>query len=174
MGPGEAPFLSSTYAQYDNGANVFQYYQRFGGVGVVGVVSAGSIVNVDEYTELTVSDTASVRITLNCSGLFDVSADTVVYVKVFEVAETPTPTNPTIDSGQSVTLSSSWSGGTPTYTIKWYTGPSGNSCSGLFDVSADTVVYVKVLDVAETPVNSMFAVIAFNPDPVKLPVKCQT
>ena len=32
---------------------------------------------------------------------------------------------------------------------------------GLFDVSADTVVYVKVLDVAETPVNSMFAVIAF-------------
>ena len=27
-------------------------------------------------------------------------------------------------------------------------------------MSADTVVYVKVLDVAETPVNSMFEVIA--------------
>ena len=34
------------------------------------------------------------------------------------------------------------------------------NCSGLFDVSADTVVYVKVFEVAETPVNSMFDVIA--------------
>ncbi len=40
-----------------------------------------------------------------------------------------TPTNPTIDSGQSITLSSSWSGGTPDYTVKWYAGPSGNTCS---------------------------------------------
>ncbi len=29
---GEAPQLSGTYAQYDNGANVFQYYQRWGGI----------------------------------------------------------------------------------------------------------------------------------------------
>jgi hypothetical protein len=27
---GVAPYLTSTYAQYDNGANVFNYYQRFG------------------------------------------------------------------------------------------------------------------------------------------------
>ena len=59
------------------------------GVGAVGVVSAGPIVNVDEYTEFTVSDTASVTITLNFSGLFDVSALTVVYVKVFVVDATP-------------------------------------------------------------------------------------
>ena len=39
------------------------------------------------------------------------------------------PSNPTIDSGQSITFSSSWSGGTPDYTVKWYTGPSGNTCS---------------------------------------------
>ena len=29
---GEAPQLSPTYAQYDNGADVFNYYQRFGGL----------------------------------------------------------------------------------------------------------------------------------------------
>jgi hypothetical protein len=29
---GEAPQLSSTYAEYDNGANVFNYYQRWGGL----------------------------------------------------------------------------------------------------------------------------------------------
>ena len=29
---GEAPQLSSTYAQYDNGANVFSFYQAFGGL----------------------------------------------------------------------------------------------------------------------------------------------
>ena len=51
--------------------------------------NAGSIVKVDEYTEFTVSDTASVTITLNFSGLFDVSALTVVYVKVFVVDATP-------------------------------------------------------------------------------------
>ena len=32
--------------------------------------------------------------------------------------------------------------------------------SGLLAVSADTVVYVKVLLVVDTPVNSMFAVVA--------------
>ena len=42
---------------------------------------------------------------------------------------TPTPTDPTIDSGQSITLSSSWSGGFSPYTVEWYTGPSGNTCS---------------------------------------------
>ena len=44
---------------------------------------------------------------------------------------TPTisPSNPIIDIGQSITLTGSWTGGSPTYTIKWYTGPSGNTCS---------------------------------------------
>ena len=50
----------------------------FAGVGAVGVVNAGFMVKVDEYTEFTVSDTASVTMTLNFSGLFEVSALTVV------------------------------------------------------------------------------------------------
>ena len=51
-------------------------------VGLDGVIapatSAGFIVKVEEYTELTVVGCESVTITLNCSGLFDVSALTVV------------------------------------------------------------------------------------------------
>ena len=61
----------------------------FVGVGAAGVVSAGFMVKVDEYTEFTVSDTASVTMTLNFSGLFDVSALSVVYVKVLLVDATP-------------------------------------------------------------------------------------
>jgi YVTN family beta-propeller protein len=38
-------------------------------------------------------------------------------------------TNNVIDSSQVVNISSSWSGGTVPYTIKWYTGPSGNTCA---------------------------------------------
>ena len=39
------------------------------------------------------------------------------------------PANIVIDSGQSITLTASLSGGTSPYTIKWYTGPSGNTCA---------------------------------------------
>ena len=42
---------------------------------------------------------------------------------------TITPSTPSIDTGQSITLTGSWSGGTPDYTVKWYTGPSGSTCS---------------------------------------------
>ena len=54
-----------------------------------GMPIAGFMVNVDEYAELTVSDTASITMTLNCSGLFAASADVVEYVKVFDVDGTP-------------------------------------------------------------------------------------
>ncbi len=41
-----------------------------------------------------------------------------------------TPASPSIDSGQSIELTDTWTGGTPDYTAKWYTGPSGSSCAG--------------------------------------------
>ena len=34
-----------------------------------------------------------------------------------------------IDTGQSILLTVLWSGGTSPYIVKWYTGPSGNTCS---------------------------------------------
>ena len=40
-----------------------------------------------------------------------------------------TPASLTIDSGQGITLTDTWSGGTPPYTVKWYTGPAGNTCA---------------------------------------------
>ena len=39
------------------------------------------------------------------------------------------PANPSIDTGQSILINSSWSGGTAPYNAVWYTGPSGNTCS---------------------------------------------
>ena len=52
-------------------------------------------------------------------------------VNVNPALSTPiiSPTNPAMDSGRSITLTASWTGGTPDYTVKWYTGPAGNSCS---------------------------------------------
>ncbi len=43
-------------------------------------------------------------------------------------AGTSTPSSPVIDSGQSVTLSASWSGGASIFTVKWYSG-SSSTCS---------------------------------------------
>ncbi len=40
-----------------------------------------------------------------------------------------TPAAPTINSGQAILLTSQWTGGTSTYTIKWLTGPSTNTCA---------------------------------------------
>ena len=39
------------------------------------------------------------------------------------------PANPSMDTGQSILINSSWSGGTAPYNAVWYTGPSGNTCS---------------------------------------------
>ena len=42
---GESPLLSTTYAQYDNGANIFNYYQTFGGLSSNSLPSGWSSVN---------------------------------------------------------------------------------------------------------------------------------
>jgi len=55
---GESPLLSSTYAQYDNGANVFPYYQRWGSLsglpsGWSSISGANTnITNFPSYTEI--------------------------------------------------------------------------------------------------------------------------
>jgi YVTN family beta-propeller protein len=86
------------------------------------------------------------------------------------------PYNPTIADGQSITLTGSWTGGTPDYTVTWYTGPSGNSCSqdsgnvlatysgisasynSLSISPATTNSYcIKVTDSAITPVSQLSA-----------------
>ena len=53
---GEAPQLSSTYAQYDNGANIFPYYQRWGSLSALpsgwSSISGTVITYSSTYTEL--------------------------------------------------------------------------------------------------------------------------
>ncbi len=97
---------------------------------------------------------------------------------------TVTPVSPAIDSGQRITLTGSWTGGTSTYTVKWYTGPSTNTCaqdssnviatySGLATTSNSISVSptttngycIGVTDSANTPVtvNSVVDVVTVNP-----------
>jgi hypothetical protein len=60
---GEAPQLSSTYAQYDDGANVFTYYTRFGGTslptGWSGFGSSYSLTYGTTYLTITTTDTGN-------------------------------------------------------------------------------------------------------------------
>jgi len=62
------------------------------------------------------------------------SATTRVTVSAALATPTISPSSRTIDSGQSITLTVSWSGGTSTYTVKLY-GSSTSSCS-----SASTLI----------------------------------
>ena len=78
--------------------------------------------NSPEQFNVIVTDSVSNTVNSIYSSTFQINA-------AMTTPTAPTPTNPTIDSGQSITLSSSWTGGTSTYTIKWYTGPSGNTCT---------------------------------------------
>ncbi len=52
------------------------------------------------------------------------SANDIVTVNPDLSAPTITPSNPTIDNGQSITFSSTWSGGTPDYTASLYSSPT--------------------------------------------------
>jgi len=56
---GEAPQLSSTYAEYDDGASVFPYYQRWGGLSTLpsgwSSISGTVITYASTYTEIYVS-----------------------------------------------------------------------------------------------------------------------
>ena len=53
---GEAPQLSSTYAEYDDGANIFTYYQRWGGLSALPTdwssASGTVIIFNSDYTEI--------------------------------------------------------------------------------------------------------------------------
>jgi hypothetical protein len=53
---GEAPQLSSNYAEYDNGANVFDYYQRWGGLSTLPTdwsSVSGTVITFDsDYTKI--------------------------------------------------------------------------------------------------------------------------
>ena len=130
-------------------------------------ISASRLTAGDSYSfELNVKDNASSPETL-------VSPSTVVTVSPALTAGTPTPQNPHIDSGQSVTLTASASGGTGSHTFQWYSGISAEAClalgslvpnatSATFSVSPTSTAYYcyTVTDSATSPETHVSSVAA--------------
>jgi hypothetical protein len=85
--------------------------------------------------ELQVTDNSGAMVTSNTVTVTVYSALT---------AGSITPSAPGIDSGQSISLSASWTGGTSTYTVTWYSGGSAN-CAG------DTTVVATHTGVSASP-----------------------
>ncbi len=99
------------------------------------------------------------------------SGDTVT-VNSAIVAGAITPPNPTIDSGQAITLTSHVSGGTPSFSYQWYSdGICGTAISGAasptftFSSSATTNYSYKVTDSAQSPASACSPVDTVTVDP---------
>jgi hypothetical protein len=87
-------------------------------------VPSGSLSAGSSYTfELSVSDAATSAMTLVSGPSTDVTASAPL------AAGPIAPVAPTIDDGQSVTLSADVSGGAVGYTYQWYSGSSAGSCT---------------------------------------------
>ncbi len=72
---GEAPSLSGTYGQYDNGANIFTFYDNF----------AGATLNASRWT--TIKSASGVTVTVN-NGLTITTTTTTAYAFVISPSET--------------------------------------------------------------------------------------
>jgi len=67
-----------------------------------------------------------------------VSSPSSVTVNPALTAGSITPSGVTMDSGQSISLSASWSGGSSTYAVSWYSGSSATCASDTTLVSTDS------------------------------------
>ena len=65
------------------------------------------------------------------------SSNAIIIVNSALLAKAITPSNPTIDSGQSITLTANPSGGTTPYSYQWYSGTS-STCSSDTAISGAT------------------------------------
>ncbi len=74
---GEAPQLSSTYGQYDNGANIFLYYNNGGSTANLNVENGGSLTVA---TETNPYGSSTSILTLTGSGSTTTSAETVAWL----------------------------------------------------------------------------------------------
>ena len=105
-----AKLYSSTTSTCNTGSTLVQTVSHL----TSGSVSFGSVSPTSNTWYCTfVTDSSSTPETTN-------SISSEVIINPVLSAPTISPSNPTIDSGQSVTFSSTWSGGTPTYGISLY------------------------------------------------------
>jgi len=110
---GEAPSISGTYGQYDNGANVFTFYDNF-----VGVSLSGKWTSITSSATITVNNGLTVSLTASSGYGFIVSATQTFPL----VAETYTSSGNSIlgiTTSQSInTFKAPYSG----YSLNWFTG----------------------------------------------------
>ncbi len=123
-------FITLTSGAYGGTAPYsYQWYSSTG----LSCGPSNSIVAGGTSTVITNSPTTSTRF---CMAVTDsatinqtvTSENALVTVNPSLSAGSPTPLNPSIDTGQSITLTANISGGTPPYSYKWYSS-TGSSCS---------------------------------------------
>ncbi|MHB2037265.1 MAG: archaellin/type IV pilin N-terminal domain-containing protein [Nitrososphaerales archaeon] len=151
---GEAPQLSSTYGQYDNGANVFNFYDNFVGTSLSSkwqapIASSGGTVSVNNGITFSVASSSDY--------VFLPTASTIAYPQVSEMLFDPGGTStvgiyPTLGETTSTTTSN-WIDLCPGYEYDWETATGGSGylvatpgcsssivASGLAPATSDTVV----------------------------------
>jgi hypothetical protein len=158
---------SITLASNPSGGTAPYFYQWYNGTGS----SCSSLTTITGATapDLTIRPTSTSETTVNyCYRVWDsLTATSPQYSPVDPVTEypqltaaaitSPLKSPPTIDSGQSVTLSAKPMGGTGAYSVQWYTGTSCSSgaitgaTSSTYAASptSTTTYYYKVTDTSQ-------------------------
>ena len=84
------------------------------------------------------------------------SASDLVTVNAVLATPTVSPSSPTIDSGQSITLTVSWFGGTPPYAVVLYSSSTGSCSSGSTLVSTNSAVSGTSTTFSVSPTTSTY------------------
>ena len=84
----------------------------------VGIPSAATVFITDS------ANTPETTNSVKTGTLTVINAVSIVPLSISSI----TPPTPSIDNGQSVTITGTWSGGTAPYNAVWYTGPDGTTC----------------------------------------------
>lgn len=122
------------------GGNPGYTYQWYSGTGCSGSVLS----TAQTYSPSPASTTTYYVLVTDSLGATSCSSGATVTVDPSLAAGSITPSSSTIDNGQSVLLSASWSGGAGTYTVTWYSGSSATCAS-------DTTVEATHSSVASSP-----------------------
>jgi hypothetical protein len=137
-----------------SGGYTYAWYQ--------GAACSGSVLGTAaSYTTATLTSTSTYCATVKDSLGGTATATSTVTVDAALSAGAITPSSPTIDSGQSIALTSSPSGGTAPYSYQWYTssgcatGPISGATGSTYLASpaSTTSYYYRVTDSAYSPVS---------------------
>jgi hypothetical protein len=161
-----------TLAANPSGGTTPYSYQWYTGAGCASPISGATSPTYSPSPSSTstyyykVTDSSSAGATSACSA-----GDTVTVNPALS-AGAITPSTPTIDNGQTVTLSANPSGGTPSYSYQWYTGaacttPISGATSSIYSASptSSTTYHYQVTDSAYSPASACSAADTVNVNP---------